>query len=60
MERAGTSDVAVLKRYVEILPKQIIDRFIAPQHDAAIVQGRVPDIDSQPAPAGGQRARPRA
>jgi uncharacterized protein len=45
-ERAGTSDVAVLKRYVEILPKQVIDRFIAPQHDAAIVQGRVPDIDS--------------
>ncbi len=46
VERAGSSDVAVLKRYVEILPKQIIDRFIAPQHDAAIVQGRVPDIDS--------------
>jgi predicted RND superfamily exporter protein len=45
-EKAGTNDVAVLKEYVDILPKQIVDRFIAPQHDAAIVQGRVPDIDS--------------
>ena len=45
-EKAGTSDVETLKEYVNILPKQIIDRFIAPQHDAAIVQGRVEDLDA--------------
>jgi hypothetical protein len=45
-EKAGTSDVEVLKQYVEILPRQIIDRFVAPEHDAAIVQGRVPDLDA--------------
>jgi predicted RND superfamily exporter protein len=45
-EKAGKSDVETLKEYVNILPKQIIDRFIAPQHDAAIAQGRVEDLDS--------------
>jgi uncharacterized protein len=45
-EKAGTSDVATLKKYVDILPKDVINRFIAPQHDAAIVQGRVPDVDA--------------
>ncbi len=45
-ERAGRTDIGTLKEYVSILPKQIIDRFIAPQHDAAIVQGRVQDLDA--------------
>jgi predicted RND superfamily exporter protein len=45
-EKAGTSSVETLKEYVNILPKQIIDRFIAPQHNAAIVQGRVEDWDA--------------
>ena len=45
-EKAGSSDVETLKKYVEILPKDVINRFIAPQHDAAIVQGRVPDVDA--------------
>ena len=45
-ERAGASDVATLKEYVDILPKQIVERFIAPQQDAAIVQGRVEDLDA--------------
>jgi predicted RND superfamily exporter protein len=45
-EKAGTSDVATLKEYVDMLPKDVINRFIAPQHDAAIVQGRVPDVDA--------------
>ena len=45
-EKAGTSDVETLKKYVDILPKDVISRFIAPQHDAAIVQGRVPDVDA--------------
>ena len=41
----GTADVATLKKYVEILPKQVIERFLAPKQEAAIVQGRVPDLD---------------
>ena len=45
-ERAGAGDVATLKEYVDILPKQIVERFIAPQQDAAIVQGRVEDLDA--------------
>ena len=45
-ERAEASDVATLKEYVDILPKQIVERFIAPQQDAAIVQGRVEDLDA--------------
>ncbi len=45
-ERAGTTDVETLKEYVNILPKQIVQRFIAPQQDAAIVQGRVEDLDA--------------
>ena len=45
-ERAGTADVETLKEYVNILPKQIVERFIAPQQDAAIVQGRVEDLDA--------------
>ena len=45
-ERAGTYDVETLKEYVNILPKQIVERFIASQQDAAIVQGRVEDLDA--------------
>jgi predicted RND superfamily exporter protein len=45
-EKGGTSDVETLKEYVNILPKQIVERFIAPQQDAAIVQGRVEDLDA--------------
>ncbi len=46
LAQTGSNDVETLKQYVDILPKQVIDRFIAPHHDAAIVQGRVPDIDA--------------
>ena len=45
-ERAGRTDIETLKDYVNILPKQIVERFIAPHHDAAIVQGRVEDLDA--------------
>jgi hypothetical protein len=31
---------------VQILPRQVIDRFVSPRHDAVIVQGRVPDVDA--------------
>jgi predicted RND superfamily exporter protein len=46
LAKTGTSDTAMLKKYVEILPKQIIERFVSPRQDAVIVQGRVPDLDA--------------
>ena len=45
-EKAGRSDVATLKEYVDMLPKHLVGRFISPDHDAVVVSGRVPDLDS--------------
>jgi predicted RND superfamily exporter protein len=45
-EKAGRSDVATLKEYVDLLPEQIERRFISANEDAVIVSGRVPDLDS--------------
>ena len=46
LAQTGSTDIATLKQYVEILPKQIVERFVASQQDAAIVQGRVADLDA--------------
>jgi uncharacterized protein len=45
-EKAGTTDVGTLKEYVDLLPKQIVQRFISADQDAVVVSGRVPDLDS--------------
>ncbi|MDB5533214.1 MAG: transporter, partial [Hyphomicrobiales bacterium] len=45
-ERAGKSDVATLKQYVDMLPRYLTGRFISQKEDAAIVSGRVPDADA--------------
>ncbi len=45
-EKAGRSDVAILKEYVDVLPKYLSRRFIAENQDAVVVSGRVPDLDS--------------
>src|SRR5580704_4542568 len=45
-EKAGRADVATLKEYVDLLPKQIVQRFISANQDAVVVSGRVPDLDS--------------
>lgn len=45
-EKAGRSDVATLKEYVDMLPKHLVGRFISPTQDAVVVSGRVPDLDS--------------
>jgi hypothetical protein len=44
--RGENADPAVLKKYVEILPRQVIDRFVSQRQDAVIVQGRAPDVDA--------------
>jgi hypothetical protein len=45
-EKAGTSDVGVLKRYVDVLPQHLTRRFVAAEQDAVIVSGRIPDVDA--------------
>jgi len=45
-EKAGSSDVATLKEYVNLLPKYLVRRFISANQDAVVVSGRVPDLDS--------------
>jgi predicted RND superfamily exporter protein len=45
-EKAGRSDVATLKEYVDMLPKHLVRRFISENQDAVVVSGRVPDLDA--------------
>src|SRR5580704_4086284 len=45
-EKAGKSDVATLKQYVDMLPEYLVRRFISAGQDAVVVSGRVPDLDS--------------
>jgi uncharacterized protein len=41
-----STDTATLKRYVDILPRYLVRRFVSANQDAVIVAGRVPDIDA--------------
>lgn len=41
-----TSDVAVLKAYVEMLPEHLARRFIAADEKSALITGRIPDADA--------------
>jgi len=45
-EKAGRTDVATLKQYVDILPEHLTRRFISAQQDAVVVSGRIPDVDA--------------
>jgi uncharacterized protein len=45
-EKAGKSDVASLKEYVDLLPPHLTGRFISPEQDAVVVTGRIPDVDA--------------
>jgi uncharacterized protein len=45
-EKAGKSDVATLREYVDMLPPDLTGRFIAKEEDAVVVSGRVPDLDA--------------
>ena len=45
-EKAGSTDVATLKEYVDLLPEHLVRRFIDKEQDAVVVSGRVPDLDS--------------
>src|SRR6202012_1591513 len=45
-EKVGSSDVATLQEYVNLLPEHLVRRFISANQDAVVVSGRVPDLDS--------------
>jgi predicted RND superfamily exporter protein len=45
-EKAGRSDVATLKQYIDILPPYLVRRFLSDEQDAAVVSGRIPDKDA--------------
>ena len=45
-EKAGRSDVATLKQYVDILPEHLTRRFLSAEQDAVVVAGRIPDVDA--------------
>jgi hypothetical protein len=45
-EKAGKTDVATLKQYVDILPEHLVRRFISEKQDAVVVSGRIPDKDA--------------
>src|SRR5579871_4816422 len=45
-EKAGSTDVATLKEYVDVIPEYLVRRFIDANQDAVVVSGRVPDLDS--------------
>jgi predicted RND superfamily exporter protein len=45
-EKAGKSDVATLKQYIDILPPYLVRRFLSADQDAVIVSGRIPDKDA--------------
>src|SRR4051812_26072489 len=45
-EKAGSTDVATLKEYVNLIPEHLVRRFISADQTAVVVSGRVPDLDS--------------
>ncbi len=45
-DKQGTSDVAILKQYVDILPEHLTRRFVAVEENAVLISGRIPDIDA--------------
>jgi predicted RND superfamily exporter protein len=45
-ERAGKTDVATLKQYVDILPEHLVRRFISANQNSVVVSGRIPDVDA--------------
>ncbi|HEX2172613.1 MAG TPA: MMPL family transporter, partial [Dehalococcoidia bacterium] len=45
-EKVGKSDVETLKQYIDLLPPHLTGRFISAEQDAAVVTGRLPDVDA--------------
>jgi uncharacterized protein len=46
LAESGQTDIATLKAYVGLLPAHLTRRFVTAEQDAAVVTGRIPDIDA--------------
>lgn len=46
LEKAGEPDVGALKKYIDLLPEHLVRRFVAVDGKAAVVSGRLPDVDA--------------
>ena len=46
LAETGDTSVETVKKYIELLPKHLVQRFIAEEQDAVLVTGRLPDIDA--------------
>ncbi len=46
MKENGQDDIAILQQYVSLLPDHLTRRFVTEAQDAAVVTGRIPDIDA--------------
>ena len=46
LAEAGDSRVETVKKYIDILPEHLVQRFIAKEQNAVLVTGRLPDIDA--------------
>src|SRR5262249_34072938 len=45
-EKAGKTDVATLKQYVDVIPEHLVRRFLDAEQAPVVANGRVPDLDS--------------
>ena len=46
LTESGQNDIATLKAYIGLLPDHLTRRFVTGEQDAAVVTGRIPDIDA--------------
>ena len=46
LAETGQNDVPTLTQYVGLLPSHLTQRFVTAEQDAAVVTGRIPDIDA--------------
>ncbi|WP_088345967.1 MULTISPECIES: MMPL family transporter [Rhodomicrobium] len=46
LAESGQTEIPILQTYVGLLPAHLTQRFVTPEQDAAVVTGRIPDIDA--------------
>ncbi len=46
LAETGQNDIMTLVQYVSLLPQHLTRRFVTAEQDAAVVTGRIPDIDA--------------
>jgi predicted RND superfamily exporter protein len=46
LAETGQNDISTLRAYVNLLPAHLTRRFVTAEQDAAVVTGRIPDVDA--------------